>query len=176
MADIPMRGIQPFGKSVGFMLSQLGLVVSRQFGDVIGAVELEPRQFAVMRAIDAAAGQPQNAIAERMQIPTSSMVSIVDQLEARGLVERRPHESDRRTRTLHLTVLGGEVLARAMVLALDYERRMCDGLDAAVRESLLESLAHIAANLDTPPGVHPDVEAGAGKPLWSDEMEPLGEP
>ena len=44
-------------------------------------------------------------------MPPSRMVALVDELEQRGLVERRPHPSDRRVRALYLTAEGREMLA-----------------------------------------------------------------
>ncbi len=56
-----------------------------------------------MNVVDAAAGQSQQAIAEAIGAPPSRMVAIVDELEQRGLIERRPHPSDRRVHALYLT-------------------------------------------------------------------------
>src|SRR5919109_738600 len=106
------RQTQPF-RSVGFMLSTLGYAVSRRFHDVLVPLELEPSQFAVLRAVGFGEGQSQQALAENLHISASHMVTIVDELEKRGFVERRPHSSDRRVRALHLTTKGEKLLAQA---------------------------------------------------------------
>ena len=53
-----------------------------------------------MRFVAASEGQSQQALAERLGIPPSRMVALVDQLEEMGLLERRPDPEDRRVRGL----------------------------------------------------------------------------
>ena len=95
------------------MLSSLGYAVSRRFHQVLEPLELEPGEFALLRAVSASDGEAQNALAERLHISPSWMVAIVDQLERRELLERRPHARDRRVRNLHLTVAGKKLLKQA---------------------------------------------------------------
>src|ERR1017187_3015605 len=88
-------GVTMPGNSVGFSLSQIGLDTSRQFGEVVGALGLERRPFAVMHALHRDMGQAQQTIGDLLAIPASTMVAIVDHLEGEGLLERRPHATDR---------------------------------------------------------------------------------
>jgi DNA-binding MarR family transcriptional regulator len=153
---------------VGFLLSQLGYVVARTFRSVMAGVELEPRHFALLRAIEANEGQAQNTLVEQLRIPPSSMVSLVDHLEERGLVERRVHPSDRRSRTLHLTADGHALVTEATSRAMALESRLCAGLTAEERLDLIERLQHVGANLDVVEGVHPDVALGHRAPSWTE--------
>ena len=95
------------------MLSSLGYAVSRRFHGVLRPLGLEPGEFALLRAVAAGDGEPQNALAERLHISPSWMVAIVDELEQRGLLERKPHAHDRRVRNLHLTTAGRKLLRRS---------------------------------------------------------------
>ena len=113
----------------------------------------------------AAEGQSQQAIGERLRIPASRMVAFIDSLEARGLLERRPHPTDRRARALHLTEDGRALLAEAYAAAVAFESDLCAGLSAGERERLLELLGTGRRTLGLPPGVHaahlvPDAGAG----------------
>ena len=143
----------PF-RSVGFMLSSLGYAVSRRFHDVLAPLELEPSEFAVLRAVGFSEGQSQQALAERLHISASHMVAIVDRLQERGLVERRPHVGDRRVRSLHLTKAGEKLLAQAFELAKQFEQLLTKPLNAKERMELLSLLERIAAALELQPGVH----------------------
>ncbi len=143
----------PF-QAIGFTLSSIGYAVGRRFHQVLAPLELEPREFALLRAVGAAEGQSQQAIAERLQIPPSRMVAFVDALEARGLLERRHNPHDRRTRELHLTDDGRELLGRAVVLAGELERHLCATLTDADREQLLELLQRVGLQLGVPAGAH----------------------
>ena len=95
----------------------------RAFREILAPLELEPREFALLRAVAAAEGQSQQAIGERLQIPPSRMVAFVDALEERSLLERRHNPHDRRTRELHLTDAGRELLERAFALAVGVRAR-----------------------------------------------------
>ena len=153
-------GVTLPGNSVGFSLSQIGLETSRQFGEVVGALGLEPRHFAVLHAVHRGVGQAQQAIGDLLAIPASTMVAIVDHLEAEGLLERRAHVSDRRARTLHMTTRGESLLARAKTAAMAQEARICSGLGPDERERLLSLLQRISQNLGMSSSALPDRGSG----------------
>jgi DNA-binding MarR family transcriptional regulator len=87
------------------------------------------------------------------------MVALVDHLEASGLLERRPDPEDRRVRGLHLTRKGRGALDRAGKIAIDYETRLCAGIDREERELLIDLLQKLQATQTDLGGVHP----GLGK-------------
>jgi DNA-binding MarR family transcriptional regulator len=159
----------PFGQSVGFLLSQLGFEVAHRFGGLMREVELEPRHFAVMRAISMAQGRSQNEVGETLHIPASSMVAVVDHLEERSLIERRPHPTDRRARLLYVTPHGDDVLGRAVELVMGLEQVVCDGVDASERQTLVRLLGHVADNLGLEHGVHPGTYADHAHAPFSGE-------
>jgi DNA-binding MarR family transcriptional regulator len=143
----------PF-RSVAFLLSSLGYAVSRRFHEILEPLELEPGEFALLRAVSASDGEPQNALAERLHISPSWMVAIVDDLESRQLLERRPHPRDRRVRNLHLTAAGKKLLRQAERKAQQFDRQVTERLSEAELEQLLELLQRVAAGLDLQPGAH----------------------
>jgi DNA-binding MarR family transcriptional regulator len=141
-------------RSVGFTLSSIGHAVARRFRATLEPLELEPREFALLRAVAPREGASQQAIGERLQIPASRMVAFVDALEARGLLERRPTQRDRRIRALYLTDEGRELLARAFTLASELEHQLCAQLSEAEREQLLALLQRVGDQLGLAPGTH----------------------
>lgn len=143
----------PF-RVVGFTVSSIGYAVARRFRETLAPLELEPREFALLRAVSAAEGQSQQAIGERLQIPASRMVAFVDGLEQRSLLERRHNPQDRRTRELYLTVAGRDLLERAFKLAAGLELGLCAELSAEEREQLLDLLARVGMQLGLAPGTH----------------------
>jgi DNA-binding MarR family transcriptional regulator len=133
----------PF-QAVGFVVSSVGYAVAKRFRATLAPLGLEPREFALLRAVGAAEGQSQQAIGERLQIPPSRMVAFVDGLEERSLLERRQNPHDRRTRALYLTAEGRELLERALTLAAGLERDLCAQLSDSEREQLLELVQRVA--------------------------------
>jgi DNA-binding MarR family transcriptional regulator len=142
-------------RSVGFLLSQLGFVSSRRFTQALEPLGIGPREFLLMRFVDASEGRSQQALAERLGIPPSRMVALIDHLEDAGLVERRLDPDDRRVRGLHLTRKGRGVLDRAAKIAIDYETRLCSGINREERATLIDLLQKLDLGETYLPGVHP---------------------
>jgi len=145
----------PFGHAVGFLVSQLGYAVTRRFRADLEALSLEPRHFGLMRALAAAKALSQQALGESLHIPASSIVALLDQLEAKGLVCRRLDPTDRRVRLVELTEAGQAVLERAVEIGISIEAALCQGFDPDQRESLISNLQKVAGNIGLTLGVHP---------------------
>lgn len=141
--------------SVGFLLSQLGYATSAGFRDALAPLNLDPAHFATLRALGANEGQSQQAICAALHIPPSRMVALVDELEGRGLVERRINSNDRRARAVHLTDHGREILGRAVATAIDFEGWLSIPLDSDERQRLLDLLSRLAEHFELFRDVHP---------------------
>jgi DNA-binding MarR family transcriptional regulator len=146
-----VEAVTPPFRSVAFMLSSLGYAISRGFHEVLRPLGLEPGEFALLRAVAASDGEAQNALAERLHISPSW---IVDELEKRGLLERRPHARDRRVRNLHLTPAGRKLLRQAERQAAQFDRQVAAELGEPELEQLLDLLDRLAAGLELQPGAH----------------------
>jgi DNA-binding MarR family transcriptional regulator len=153
-------------RAVGFLLSQLGFATSKRFLQTLEPIGIHPREFLLLRFLAASDDQSQQALAERLGVPPSRMVAVVDRLEEARLVERRPDPADRRIRAVHLTPKGRKVLRRAIDVALEFDAQICSRLDENEREQLIDLLHKLQPELlklreaDTGgarplPGVHP---------------------
>ena len=146
-------------------MAQTGAATSRRFKESLDDVALEPRHFVVMRAVDSISRPSQQLLADRLHIPASSMVGVIDQLEERGLVTRELDLADRRVHVVVLTEEGRALLARAMEVAMGIEMSVCAGLGSDEREALLSLLERVATNLGLSEGIHPDLGASIGQGL-----------
>jgi DNA-binding MarR family transcriptional regulator len=142
-------------RSVGFLISQLGFFSSKGFMDALAPIGIDPKDFLLMRFVAAGEGQSQQALAERLDIPPSRMVALVDRLEEAGFIERRPDPEDRRIRGLRLTRKGRGVLERAAKIAIDHETRLCAGINREEREQLIDLLQKLQVGQTKLGGVHP---------------------
>jgi MarR family transcriptional regulator, organic hydroperoxide resistance regulator len=104
---------------------------------------LAPMQVHALRLIEPGVEVPMNSLAGKLFCDASNVTGIVDRLEARGLIERRPAEHDRRVKLLVLTEEGARVraLAHAEIaqpppeiaeLPLEHRRALRDALRAAM--------------------------------------------
>jgi DNA-binding MarR family transcriptional regulator len=75
---------------------------------------LSPMQCHVLRLLEPGEPAPMGRLAAGLACDASNITGIVDRLEARGLIERRPAARDRRVRVLALTESGAELRARIL--------------------------------------------------------------
>jgi DNA-binding MarR family transcriptional regulator len=106
---------------------------------------LAPMQLHALRLIEPGVEVPMSSLAGKLFCDNSNVTGIVDRLEARGLIERRPAEHDRRVKLLVLTEAGERVRGVATrqmtqpppeiaALPIEHKRALRDALRAAVRE------------------------------------------
>jgi DNA-binding MarR family transcriptional regulator len=123
---------------------RLRLAQQAVFRDFAASVHgLSPGRVGLLITIDANPGITQSRLAESAERDRSTMVGVLDQLEARGLIERRRGE-DRRTNGLWLTRGGRTLLARALRAITRHEQRIAARLSAAERRRLLALLGKIS--------------------------------
>jgi DNA-binding MarR family transcriptional regulator len=70
------------------------------------ALDVSPAQCHVLHLIEPGRPLPMRQLAETLSCDASNVTGLVDRLEARGLVERRPSAQDRRVKELQLTPTG----------------------------------------------------------------------
>jgi DNA-binding MarR family transcriptional regulator len=134
----------------GYLLARLGEASSRRFRGALEPQGLHPRQFGVLTIVDAHPGLSQYQLHELTGIDTSSMVAIIDELEERGLAERRARPEDRRVRSIFLTEAGEQALASMRKLAAAHLREFFAPLDPGELATLHELLRKLAANIPAP--------------------------
>jgi MarR family transcriptional regulator, lower aerobic nicotinate degradation pathway regulator len=135
---------EPLASATGFLLSWNGRRTSEGFARVLEEVGLRPPIFGVLTLIDSRPGLTQKQLVEGSLIDASSMVAVLDELEASGLAERRPNESDRRKHAVYLTAKGKRTLAKAGELATAYAEDLLAPLDPDERETLRQLLRKLA--------------------------------
>lgn len=104
---------------------------------------IDGRQLAVLLVL--ADGEPasQQAAAGRLGIDRTTMVGLLDVLEDKGLVARRPDASDRRRNVVELTTSGQQTLATAVDACEAAEQEFLRPLTPAVAAHLTEALRTI---------------------------------
>lgn len=97
------------------------------------------------------AGKPLSptAIAERLIVTTASVTSLLDTLERRGLVERRPDPTDRRRLLIVITQDGKAIVDQFLPEVVALQTAALATLTEAQRRQLVELLATVGANLTT---------------------------
>lgn len=152
-ADGPAPRSRPQGAA--FLLSQVGAHAAARFAERIGDLGVIPADVGLLRMIATRPGRSQQSLAEELGVVPSRVVTLVDGLERKGLVERRRNPRDRRNHALHLTTEGTLVMTRMRELGSAHENEICAALDDDQRAQLIELLEAVAAQQNLTPGVHP---------------------
>jgi MarR family transcriptional regulator, transcriptional regulator for hemolysin len=113
---------------------------------VLGLTEATWRPLVYVRRLGD--GVRQKELATALSIEGPSLVRILDNLERRGLIERRADESDRRARGIHLTRSGRELARRAAKVGGEVQARVLASVSAAELEACQRVLSGIERELE----------------------------
>ena len=159
-SDAPTGPTGDEGAGLGLLLVQLGFLAARRFGELLAPLGLQQRQAGLLMGLAAREGTSQQALGELMGLNATRMVFLVDELEQRGLVERRRNPADRRSHALYLTARGRDMLRQTQQVAAAHERSLDASLTEAEHGQLVGLLRKVAAEQ----GVSPSSLPGAQKP------------
>src|SRR3954468_2948263 len=85
---------------------------------------ISARELAVLLLLDAREPESQQQAAKRLGIDRTTMVALIDALENKGLVARRPDAEDRRRNVIALTDSGRKTLQQATRASDQAEQRL----------------------------------------------------
>ncbi|RLV47742.1 MarR family transcriptional regulator [Nocardioides mangrovicus] len=131
--------------SIGFLVHQIHLRMHPAFLQALRPLGIEPRHFGSLVSLQHISPAPQHELARVMGVSGASIVGIVDDLEARGLVERRRDEADRRAQILTLRPGAPDTIGRAMSVSRDLHAAQLAELSPADAERLVELLATLVS-------------------------------
>ena len=104
-------------------------------------------QWAVLARLERDEGMMQTEMAGALEIQPISLVRLVDRLCEHGLVERRPHPSDRRANCLYLTEPGRVRLSEMVPLAREISANVLASLSESDVAELLSRLVSLKGNI-----------------------------
>jgi len=142
-------------ESPAFLLAQVGGHAAASFAERLRGLDLVPADAGILRIVQATEGISQQALGRELGVAPSRLVASIDDLEERGLVERRDQPSDRRSYALYVTSKGKDVLRRIAQIAREHQQALCAALTDTEREQLARLLKRIADEQGLRPGVHP---------------------
>jgi MarR family transcriptional regulator, lower aerobic nicotinate degradation pathway regulator len=130
--------------STTFLLKRLGLSVKERTMAGYEETDLHPYHHAILIVLDDGSRETQGSIADVLGYDRGQLVGLLDELEDRGLVERRRDPNDRRRHLVTLTANGKRTLRRLRSLSRRIEDEFLTPLtddERSTLHSLLLSLA-----------------------------------
>jgi MarR family transcriptional regulator, organic hydroperoxide resistance regulator len=110
MGATTTRRASPASEAWALMFELMHLSKQR-FMAIASEFDLSPPQVMALRQLDPDEPKPMSELAIALRCDNSNVTGIVDRLEDRGLVERRPAAHDRRVKMLSITERGVQVRA-----------------------------------------------------------------
>ncbi|MFF2147909.1 MarR family winged helix-turn-helix transcriptional regulator [Kitasatospora sp. NPDC058190] len=120
----------------GRLLRQAADRFSDRLAGALAGRGVRPKDHAVLATLAAQGPSAQQALGEQLGIDRTSMVGLIDQLEAQGWVVRRRNPADRRAYRIELTEPGVRLAAELAALERQVDEDLLAGLAAADRGAL----------------------------------------
>ena len=105
---------------------------------------LHPYHYAVLAVLDEGSRETQGAIADALNYDRGQLVGLLDELEERGLIERKRDPADRRRQSVRMTPEGKSALTKLRALTLKLENDFLANLDVDQRAALHGLLRELA--------------------------------
>jgi len=118
-------------------LQQIAVAIFLQETQAYG---ITPVQYAALQTIANSPSVDQRTLARAVGLDTSTIAGVVERLEMRGLLLRKPSPNDKRARQLSLTKTGHQLLAQALPSIFRAQTLMLEPLSATDREEFTRLL------------------------------------
>src|SRR2546421_4663937 len=130
--------------STSFLLKRLGFAVKEQTMEAYEGTGLHPYHHAILLVLGEGAPETQGSIADALGYDRGQLVGLLDELEERGLLERRRDPNDRRRHVVRLTPDGKKALQKLRALSKRIEDEFLAPLNEAERAKLHLLLLRLA--------------------------------
>lgn len=128
---------------LGYLLKHAQLRFVELVQAALAPLGIDTREWATLICLDDQRPLSQAEVAKRAGIDRTTMVALIDELQQKGLLQRRPDHDDRRKNVVQLTTAGRNIRERAARRVDDCERRFLAALsppDAQQLKSALQAL------------------------------------
>jgi DNA-binding MarR family transcriptional regulator len=127
----------------GYLFRRMQQIAVAIFMEECKAFDLTPVQYAALVAVHAHPGIDATRLSAVIAFDRSTLGSVIERLEAKDLVQRKPGSDDRRVKLLYLTKSGAALLGDIMASVDRAQVRMLQPLKAADRKTLLALLTRL---------------------------------
>ncbi|WP_030486534.1 MarR family winged helix-turn-helix transcriptional regulator [Micromonospora chokoriensis] len=150
--------LDPSEHRSGALLDHLARRMRLRSESVLAPLGLRPRHLVALTVLRAGGGTGQQALATILEMDSTNIVGLLNDLEAKQLIERRRSPEDRRRHVVELTEFGAKRLSEAECALAGAEDEVLSALDLTERETLYELLRR--ASTGTPGSCTESICAG----------------
>lgn len=130
------------------VMSRANRAVMDRVKEDIKSHGLNPTEFAVLELLYHKGDQPIQQIGQRILLSSGSMTYVIDQLEGKKLLERRPCPNDRRIKHAVITDEGKELMREVFPKHREAIRSMFSGLDSVEKQMMIDLLKKLGFSVE----------------------------
>jgi MarR family transcriptional regulator, lower aerobic nicotinate degradation pathway regulator len=127
----------------GYLFRRMQQIAVAIFVEESRAFDLTPVQYAALVSIHTHPGIDATRLSAVIAFDRSTLGSVIERLEAKGLIERKPSSDDKRVKLLYLTKAGGALLREITSVVEKAQTRILEPLKPADRQTLLALLTQL---------------------------------
>jgi DNA-binding MarR family transcriptional regulator len=127
----------------GYLFRRMQQIAVAIFVEECKAYDLTPVQYAALVAIHTHPGIDATRLSAVIAFDRSTLGNVIERLETKSLVERKPARDDRRVKLLYLTKPGAALLREIVPSVERAQARMLQPLKPADRKTLLALLTQL---------------------------------
>lgn len=145
MDDVEVESIEGLvlEELLGYALRRAQLKVFQHFNEAMREHDIRPAQFSALVLIEGYPGVTQSSLAQALNIDPPRVVSLINNLEERGLAMRVRCKKDRRSHGIFLTKQGEALVDRLKEISLHSDKTATQALSEVERRQLLQLLHKI---------------------------------
>jgi DNA-binding MarR family transcriptional regulator len=139
--------MQSFERDLLILLNDVARMMRTRFDQRARTHGMTRAQWVILARLSRQPGLSQNEMAAICEVEPITVGRLIDRLEMRGFVERRPDPQDRRIRRLHLLPPARRILDEIARYREEQTEAVLHGVTAQAREQLIDALLQIKDNL-----------------------------
>jgi MarR family transcriptional regulator for hemolysin len=136
-----------FERDLLFLLNDVARLLRVDADKRARAQGMTRAQWGILIWLERQPGISQKELAELLEVEPITVARLVDRLEARGMVERRPDPRDRRIWRLHLSEPAHLMLREINMQRAEMAEMVSTGIDEVNRTIMIEALVRMKATL-----------------------------
>jgi DNA-binding MarR family transcriptional regulator len=138
----------PLDAYLPYLLNRAGSRIATSFGEEMRPLGASLQIWRVLAALRERDGRRMGDLSHTTSIDVSTLTRLVDNMEKKGLVERKRDPGDARAIGLYVTAAGKRLTRHILPIAERYEAVALKGFTARETELLMQALRRLYANMD----------------------------
>lgn len=135
-----------WGRNPGFLISDLQRLIGIAVDEGLKSVDLTNAQLRVILHLNQLNGATQVQLADEIGVKKASLGVLLERLEDKGLIERRPHSTDRRANLIFLSDKASSHFRSIFSMGTDVMNGLMKDISREEQEQLITLLLRVKAN------------------------------